>query len=281
VSELEPTMRELLEAARGADDPTPEERERNRVHLDRRFALLGIAAATLAEGASASASALSASGAAGGVAKLVLVWATLGAAASTVIGGAVMAARPSRPPVAAPAESRTTVVAAAPTRSRWTQARGVAASTVPSSGTPVSTLPEASSSSRQELTLAGEIRSTSAAPRSERAEASAAFDDLGAAAAATRASSVPRTAPDLSLALDVLARAQKQLAGGRPDRALGTLDEFARRAPGAPMGEEREALRIVALCHLDPGRGASEAEQFLRQTARSPLATRVRAACRL
>jgi hypothetical protein len=266
VSELDPRVRALLDAACGADDPTAEERAANRTHLARRFTLLGIAASTLVPG-SASASALSVGGsAASGLTKLVLLWVSVGAVASTVIGGAMMAARPSKPAVVVPASTELAAPRSLPNaqmQAKRSQPSDETVSTVAVSDLPMETSPDADSSRRRDLAASREVHGASADP-----------------SAGTETPRAP-AAPDLSQALEALARAQKQLNGGRPDQALGTLDEFARRAPGAPMGEERQALRIVALCRLGPGRGMVQAERFLRQAGNSPLSTRVRAACRL
>lgn len=94
---------------------------------------------------------------------------------------------------------------------------------------------------------------------------------------------MPVTAPTASaLAAEaaLLQRAQTALAAGVPASALVQLEQHAREFPTGVLVQEREALRVVALCAA--GRepeGRAEAAIFLRAHAGSVLAERVRGAC--
>ena len=93
----------------------------------------------------------------------------------------------------------------------------------------------------------------------------------------TRASAGPaERAGELSL----LRRALASLRDDDAQRALSVLREHAVRYPGGAFTTERRGLRVIALCasgQLEAGR--HEQSLFLRQSASSPIAARVRAAC--
>ena len=94
------------------------------------------------------------------------------------------------------------------------------------------------------------------------------------AAAATPAP----TSTDFSKELDALDRARGALSGGDPAKALSVLDEGG--GSSAAFVEERQALRIVALCSAgrgDEGRAALAA--FRNQFPRSLQTARVTRAC--
>lgn len=94
------------------------------------------------------------------------------------------------------------------------------------------------------------------------------------AAAATPAP----TSTDFSKELDALDRARGALSGGDPAKALSVLDEGG--GSSAAFVEERQALRIVALCSAgrgDEGRAALAA--FRTQFPRSLQTARVTRAC--
>jgi hypothetical protein len=79
---------------------------------------------------------------------------------------------------------------------------------------------------------------------------------------------------------ELVAASQRALADGRPTRALDVLDVHARTFPHGTMAEDRDALRVVALCAA--GRTADAARErtkFFRRWPKSLHASRVRAAC--
>jgi hypothetical protein len=80
--------------------------------------------------------------------------------------------------------------------------------------------------------------------------------------------------------MGLIGEARDALRSGAGARALLLLDEHAHRYPAGALGEERDAMRIAALCAL--GRVAESraaASQFLRAFPESPHAARVRASC--
>lgn len=98
----------------------------------------------------------------------------------------------------------------------------------------------------------------------------------------TRPPTVPsadtKAAPDDELTLIV--QAEAALRGDQPERALRLLQLHERRHPDANTGEERLALRILALCalgRLEEGRGLRHS--FLQMFSRSAYRSRIESAC--
>lgn len=93
---------------------------------------------------------------------------------------------------------------------------------------------------------------------------------------------LPPTPPTLDPAeLGLLRAAHTALREGAPGAALGQLDEHARRFPDGMLAAERRAARALALCALGRvAEGSVEADAFLAAHPGSPLAARVRTACR-
>lgn len=92
----------------------------------------------------------------------------------------------------------------------------------------------------------------------------------------------PAPEPVSSLAAEtrLLDRARKAVAGGRPTEALAILREAESAFPRGVLGQERSALRVVALCdagQLDAGREA--AASFVKAHPQSALRARVESAC--
>ena len=102
-----------------------------------------------------------------------------------------------------------------------------------------------------------------------------------AAPASDRASRAPRTTtPDLEGEARLLEQADADLRRGDANAALARLAEHAARYPAGALREEREGVRVVALCRAGrEAEGKAAAERFLAHSPRSALATRIRAAC--
>src|SRR5690606_35978584 len=78
----------------------------------------------------------------------------------------------------------------------------------------------------------------------------------------------------------LLQRAQAALRDGRASDALELLAQHAETFVHGSMVEERQALRVLALCASgEAARGSAEAATFLRAHPRSTYAARVRTAC--
>jgi hypothetical protein len=89
----------------------------------------------------------------------------------------------------------------------------------------------------------------------------------------------PKAHDDLSEVLTVLSQTQRRLAEGRANEAVSQLDLFANSHPNGAMGEERSALRIIALCRAGERSSQHMARLFLEEKPSSPMAPRVRQAC--
>lgn len=84
----------------------------------------------------------------------------------------------------------------------------------------------------------------------------------------------------LAAEMQLLRRARVALREGDPSRALAELKAHARRFASGQMVEDREALRVQALC--DAGRGSEArvaASAFMRAHPGSPHAARVEKIC--
>lgn len=93
----------------------------------------------------------------------------------------------------------------------------------------------------------------------------------------------PRAEPtgDQVLAeLALIQRIKEALDADQPARALTLVEQHARSFARGTLIEEREALRVVALCaDDDPKRGLRAQRSFLRAYPRSAYGDRVRGAC--
>jgi hypothetical protein len=79
---------------------------------------------------------------------------------------------------------------------------------------------------------------------------------------------------------ELVSFAQKAIAGASYTRALDLLDEHARQFPHGAMAEDRDALRVVALCRAKRFEDAERRRaQFFRRWPKSLHASRVRGAC--
>jgi hypothetical protein len=89
-----------------------------------------------------------------------------------------------------------------------------------------------------------------------------------------------RTEDQLNGEVAVLKRAREELRLGRPAQALEALLEYDRRFGKGVLGEERQAIAAIAACQAYPGASArAQALAFMHSSPASPLLDRVRAAC--
>jgi hypothetical protein len=80
--------------------------------------------------------------------------------------------------------------------------------------------------------------------------------------------------------LTLIRRAMTSLRDRDPGRALTLLDEHAVRFPSGSFANERRGLHVVALCATGKlADGRREQAAFLKSSASSPIAARVRGAC--
>ncbi len=241
---LGPEATALLEAARDGDEPTRVDMDRVRASIGARVAAGAAAGLAAAGAARGSVSALGASvrAAASAVSDAFAGWATkaLFAAALAAAVGA-SAAMGVRAPPRAPAPATST---------------GTPAKTYEGPAVDVPRIgPE--EPARPPPALAQTVPVAVAAP--------------------PRSASV---AGDVAAEVRLLSDAQTAIRGGDAARSLRLLDEHARRYPEGALGEERDAMRIAALCALGRDAEARRAtDRFLRASPRSPHAGPLRASC--
>lgn len=88
--------------------------------------------------------------------------------------------------------------------------------------------------------------------------------------------------PWIAAELELLREAGAALRAGAPEAAIERLEDHRKRFPRGALVQEREALRVDALCAGgDAARGRRLAEDFLARWPRSPHRGRVERACRV
>ncbi|MDO9020934.1 MAG: hypothetical protein Q8S73_00400 [Deltaproteobacteria bacterium] len=254
--DLNPDLQSLVDAARAADVPRPDDRERIRRGLAAQLGAAALLASTTATGSASAAGATSAVAVATVATTATSLSTKLAVVALIVAGGAgtaVLTRAANAPRAAAvtahPAPADRPQVAPLP------EAPIVRASVAPAS---VGTVPEA---------LHPVAAPARVAPRAPRAH-------VGPGPG--------RPAPAWPLIEEValLREAQRALQSGGTVRALDLIERHASRYPDGAMREERLALRVVALC--DAGRRSearAAADRFVREAPRSVFVARVRSSC--
>lgn len=206
------------------------------------------------------------------VAKAGASWGIVGKVLATVViaGGTTTAVVASRPePVKAPLVEQAhadAIVAAAAPRMENARASAPAEALVPA---PVAEIaappiePEIALSPRVEVALDAEPESARARkPRS------------------TTPASTATPESKLERERELVSFAQRAIAEGSQTRALDLLEEHARQFPHGAMAEDRDALRVVALCRAKRFADAERRRaQFFRRWPKSLHASRVRGAC--
>jgi len=101
-----------------------------------------------------------------------------------------------------------------------------------------------------------------------------------AARARPSAPRATRATPDLEGEARLLEQADADLRRGDASGALARLAEHAAKYPDGALREEREGVRVMALCRAGRvAEGKAAAERFFARAPRSTLAARIRAAC--
>lgn len=273
MSSLDPLSRALIQEAEGTDLPTANDRARLRERMTRE---LGVAALTVAAGATAAkgavatgASAKVAGAVGGGSGMAVIAKLLAGVVVVSAVGAGVVLAR--RADTESTRAERTTpaLQGGAPVGPTTTSARELASSAP--NGDPPALLPPAS------VSTSSERRSTPALPSPHPPPS------VSAAAAATAV--LPR-APERVPAepgegeVSLLRRAQAANEAGDGIAALDALDTHARRYPEGVLADQRVVERVIAVCTIARAPAAREAAvQFLAAHPRSSQAPRVRRAC--
>lgn len=249
MSDLSREAQAIIDAARGADDPSPGDHQRVRAAV---YAELGIpGAGAAASGHGATASSASATGLTTSlVLKLVLGVVLVGG----LVAGGVALFRSSAP---APTVSEASVDPIAR----------------PESTEPLATAPTSPAPPR--------------IPSEARREAATESKEPAPEATRTKPRTPPRAPAPAPTTLETLRaekalidEASRALAAGDGATAMAALDRHARQFPRGQLASERMGTRVLALCAQ--GRtadAARDAQRFLARYPRHPMAARVRASC--
>jgi TolA-binding protein len=297
VSDLSPQAEALLEISRGGDDPTGRDRTRVRNALAGRIAIgvaagaavatisktaatatatTSVATATVATAASAGVGAGAAAGVgiSGLAAKLLLSAALVGAVGAGTVTYTQHRAEETRASSQVASLEATKQIPPSPLAPRPPSRTNVEAPVTNltaevAAPVPVEALPAAPAPTPR--TASPIVASPVVAPSTPVIEAPVANPAPVEAPAKTSS---------LTEEIALLQDAHAALQSGSAARALGILDEHARRFPRGTLTEEREASRVSALCKLGrTDEARTQAADFLRDHPRSPQAPAVRASC--
>jgi hypothetical protein len=276
MDELTPAARALIDLARDGHDATPAQRTRADAAVRIGLALHGITdLPPLAPPVHAPYPAApptlyppqpAPQVASGALPKLSLTgsW-KLAAAGSALLFAGVFAARSAHPlqDVAQPPRPASTAPAAVPTGAIGEAAPALAAAVTAASS------PQAATALRRDGHALSGRSSALAAARSTPARASR---------SQVAASGVSDA--DLQAEVALIGAADELIRAQRYDGALRVLASHAQRFPRGALREEREALRLLALCgHGLDARSERAVQRFLRTEPHSVVAQRMREAC--
>lgn len=252
MDELSHSARSLLAAADTYDDPTVEDAARVRRAVLTRVGAIGITAAVVTAGSTQAKAA-----------SVMSVAAKLTAALAVTAGGVAATwtyvSHQNEVAVSAPAQ----VVAAAPVVAP-------ARAPIAAPSEPAALSPEAFA-----LEEAPAARSSRSLPRAARVEEKA---EPAVVPEPTKAEPSPA---DLEAEMRLIRGADSALRAGRASEALTLLAQHQAEHPHASLAHEREGLRAIANCQMGAPGSSAVAERFLARSPRSPLAPRLRSACRI
>lgn len=245
MDELSPGARSLLQAADTYDDPSADDAARVRRAVLTRVGAIGLTAAVVTAGSTAATQAKAAS-VMGIAAKLT---AALAVTAGGVAASWTYVNHDSEPtPVVAPAPVKAKPVKAA---------ESLAAPAEPAIVTPEDVqLEEVAPTAK---------RVARARPEPEKVEPKPAAP----------------TPADLEAEIKLIRGADAALRAGRSSEALALLTQHQSEHPRASLAHEREGLRAIANCQVGAGGSVAVAQRFIERAPRSPLAPRLRSACKL
>ena len=89
------------------------------------------------------------------------------------------------------------------------------------------------------------------------------------------------TPADLEAEMKLIRGADSALRAGRSSEALALLAQHQAEHPHASLAHEREGLRAIAQCQVGAGGSVAAAQRFNDRAPRSPLAPRLRSACKI
>ncbi len=255
MDELSQSARSLLAAADSYDDPTAEDAARVRRAVLTRVGAVGLAAAVVTAGSTQAKAA-----------SVMSVAAKLTAALAVTAGGVAATwtyVSHHDAPVAvsapAPIKAKATAPVAAPARA-----------TLAAPAEPAVISPEDVALEQEAVPV---VKSTRSLPRTPHVE-----EKVEPAPAPVKAEPTPA---DLEAEMKLIRGADSALRAGRASEALSLLAQHQAEHPHASLAHEREGLRAIANCQLGAPGSSAVAERFLARSPRSPLAPRLRSACRI
>ena len=246
MDEMSPGARSLLQAADTFDDPSPEDATRVKRAVMMRVGAIGLTAAVVTAGSTQAKAA-----------SVMSIAAKLTAALAVTAGG-VAATWSYVNPTAPQAQ----VVMQAPANAH---AAPVAKAPVVATDEPAVIAPE---DVKLEEAPVVKGRTLQRAPRAE-----APIEKVEP--------KVEQTAADLEAEMKLIRGADAALRAGRSSEALTLLAQHQAEHPHASLAHEREGLRAIAQCQVGAGGSVATAERFITRAPRSPLAPRLRSACKL
>jgi hypothetical protein len=244
MDDLSPGVRSLLQAADGFDDPSPEDATRVRRAVLTRVGAVGITAAVVTAGSTQAKAASVMSIAAKLTAALAVTAGGVAATWSYVNHNREIA-------VSAPAPRK---AVAAPQLAAQAPAAAVEAPVI----------------SPEDVKL-----EESPAPKSARVLPRA------PKAAEKVEAKVEPTPADLEAEMKLIRGADAALRAGRSSEALSLLAQHQAEHPKAALAHEREGLRAIANCQVGAPGSNAVAERFIERSPHSPLAPRLKSACRI
>ncbi len=250
MDEMSPGARSLLQAADTFDDPSPEDATRVKRAVMMRVGAIGITAAVVTAGSTQAKAA-----------SVMSIAAKLTAALAVAAGGVAATwsyVNHTQPPAQ--------IVAHAP----QPNTAPVAQTPVVAPNEPALVAPEDVKLEDVKLEGAPVVKGR-ALPRAPRAEA--ALEKVEP--------KVAQTAADLEAEMKLIRGADAALRAGRSSEALTLLAQHQAEHPHASLAHEREGLRAIAQCQVGAGGSVATAERFIARAPRSPLAPRLRSACKI
>lgn len=243
MDDLSPGVRSLLQAADGFDDPSPEDAQRVRRAVLTRVGAIGVTAAVVTAGSTQAKAA-----------SVMSIAAKLTAALAVTAGG--IAATWSY----VNHNHEVAVSAPAPAKAKPAQVADAAAAPA---AAPAIISPE--DVKLEEETPAPKSRVLPRTPKSvKEAEAK-----------------VEPTPADLEAEMKLIRGADAALRAGRASEALSLLAQHQAEHPHASLAHEREGLRAIANCQMGAPGSNAVAERFIEHSPHSPLAPRLKSACRI
>jgi hypothetical protein len=246
MDDLSPGARSLLQQADTYDDPSPEDAARVRRAVLARVGAIGVTAAVVTAGSTQAKAA-----------SVMSIAAKLTAALAVTAGGVAATWSYAN-------HNREVAPVSAPAPMKEKAPRAVAAAPLAAPEAPIVT-PDVLEEE------APSVKSPRPLPRGSRAEATEKPEPT----------KVEPTPADLEAEMKLIRGADSALRAGRATEALALLARHQTEHPRASLAHEREGLRAIAACQLGASGSTATAQRFIERSPRSPLAPRLRSACRI